>query len=333
MSRIVAAFRFVMGVSMVAAGAALAAPLCGRLVTEVARQRPTLTQPAAWPDPAAAAVPPTPEGLAAPAPTLAVEAATAAWPLGEDVAGVAAPVPLDPHYQPPPPPLPLPPVTGDLISAGPEVAAAYRSTLDVPPPPLLDAQRPPPLAAGWTAHEVAAAPVAEMPAAVVPQTYVIRDGDDLTGIATRFYGHASAATAIWSANRDVVPDPNVLPIGAVVRLPPPWTVLAARGVDPRAIEPQAAAAAAPRPVEPPAPTATRPVGWLPAGQPPVAAAAPGQPVAQRPAAVRVAPGETLATLARRFYGDARQAARIWEANRDRLRSPQLVVAGMELRLP
>jgi nucleoid-associated protein YgaU len=222
-------------------------------------------------------------------------------------------------------------VTGDLTAAGPEVASTYRSTLDVPPPPLLDAHRPPPLAAGWTAHDVAAAPVAEMPAAVVPQTYVIRDGDDLTGIATRFYGHASAATAIWSANRDVVPDPNVLPIGAVVRLPPPWTVLAARGVDPRAIEPQAAAA--PRPVEPPAPTATRPVGWLPVGQPPVAAAAPGQPVARRPAAVRVAPGETLATLARRFYGDERQAARIWEANRDRLRSPQLVVAGMELRLP
>jgi hypothetical protein len=27
------------------------------------------------------------------------------------------------------------------------------------------------------------------------------------------------------------------------------------------------------------------------------------------------------------------AARIWEVNRDRLRSPELVVAGMELRLP
>jgi nucleoid-associated protein YgaU len=49
--------------------------------------------------------------------------------------------------------------------------------------------------------------------------------------------------------------------------------------------------------------------------------------------VRVAPGETLATIAQRFYGDAAQADRIWEANRDQLRSPELVVAGMELRLP
>jgi nucleoid-associated protein YgaU len=55
--------------------------------------------------------------------------------------------------------------------------------------------------------------------------------------------------------------------------------------------------------------------------------------AQRPASVRVAPGETLASLARRFYGDERMASRIWEINRDRLRSPELVVAGMELRLP
>ncbi|MGB8852601.1 MAG: LysM peptidoglycan-binding domain-containing protein, partial [Pirellulales bacterium] len=60
----------------------------------------------------------------------------------------------------------------------------------------------------------------------------------------------------------------------------------------------------------------------------------GQPTPSAvPRSVRVAPGETLATLATRFYGDAAQANRIWEANRDRLRSPELVVAGMELRLP
>jgi nucleoid-associated protein YgaU len=47
----------------------------------------------------------------------------------------------------------------------------------------------------------------------------------------------------------------------------------------------------------------------------------------------VAPGETLESLARRFYGDPAQAGRIWEANRDRLRSPELVVPGMDLRLP
>jgi len=49
--------------------------------------------------------------------------------------------------------------------------------------------------------------------------------------------------------------------------------------------------------------------------------------------VRVAPGETLETLAQRFYGDRAMATRIWEANRNELRSPALLVPGMELRLP
>ena len=49
--------------------------------------------------------------------------------------------------------------------------------------------------------------------------------------------------------------------------------------------------------------------------------------------VRLGPGDTLETLAERFYGDRRAASRIWEANRDRLRSPELAVPGMELRLP
>jgi nucleoid-associated protein YgaU len=47
----------------------------------------------------------------------------------------------------------------------------------------------------------------------------------------------------------------------------------------------------------------------------------------------VGPGDTLAALAERFYGDRSMAERIWDVNRDRLRSPELVVIGMELRLP
>ena len=47
----------------------------------------------------------------------------------------------------------------------------------------------------------------------------------------------------------------------------------------------------------------------------------------------VAAGETLRSLAMRFYGDPAMADRIWEANRGRLRSPELLVPGMELTLP
>ena len=55
--------------------------------------------------------------------------------------------------------------------------------------------------------------------------------------------------------------------------------------------------------------------------------------AQWTLAARPGGTKTLATIARRFYGDEREAERIWQANRDRLRSPALVVPGMELRLP
>lgn len=326
MSRIVAAFRFLFGLAMVAGGASLAAPTVVAVVRECARQQaagpmvgqavtpPAVVQPDAN---GAAAVPPTAPG----------------WPPTLDTGFAAEPVALDPHYQPPPPPAPIPAASDELRGLAPEVAATYRSTLDAPPPSLLDAHSPPPLASGWTARNPAPPVPAAMPDAVVPQAYAIRDGDDLTGIATRFYGHAAAATAIWSANRDMIPDPNVLPIGTVLRMPPAWTVFAARGDDPRAIEPRAGAAL---PLHrgggvPPATDAAvaRPVGWLAAEGP----AVPAPPPPPRPAAVRLAPGETLESLARRFYGDERMATRIWEVNRDRLRSPQLVVAGMELRLP
>jgi len=322
MSRIVTALRFLFGLAMVAGGAALAAPTVTAVVQEIARHRQAM-----------AALPPVPSVGEIPsaqqpaAPTLAMQPPAAPWPPVADVAGREGGPGPSPHYQPPPPPAQLPPLPGEFNAVTPDVASAYRSTLQVPPPPLLDAHGPPPLAAGWTAHDVAAPAVAVMPDAVVPQAYVVRDGDDLTGIATRFYGHAAAATAVWAANRDALPDPNVLPIGAVLRLPPAWSVFAARVGDARAIEPQAAGGMV---VPPAAVTAARPVGWLAGGA--AAAAAPAS-APQRPAAVRVAPGETLASLARRFYGDERLADRIWEANRDRLRSPELVVAGMELRLP
>jgi nucleoid-associated protein YgaU len=334
MSRIFAAFRFLIGLALVAAGAALAGPTVVALVQEVARQRQAA--PAFAVPPSATGAMQFPGNPPSAMPTMAVQAPGAEWPPVETAVGQGPAGSLDPHYQPPPPPVPLPPVAGELAGFAPEVPAAYRSTFAVPPPPLLDAHRPPPLAAGWTAHDVAPPPVAEMPAAVVPQSYVIRDGDDLTGIATRFYGHASAATAIWAANRDVLPDPNVLPIGAAIALPPAWTVHAARSGDPRAIEPRpGGVAAAAMPDAPGVTTAARPVGWLTGERAPPAAPAPSASAAppQRPASVRVAPGETLASLARRFYGDERMAARIWEVNRDRLRSPELVVAGMELRLP
>jgi len=49
--------------------------------------------------------------------------------------------------------------------------------------------------------------------------------------------------------------------------------------------------------------------------------------------LRVTAGESLGSIAQRVYGDGSMAAEIFAANRDRLRSPDLLIPGMELRLP
>jgi nucleoid-associated protein YgaU len=289
--------------------------------------------------------------------------ATPAAPLGGGAAGFApqgigfdGASALMPSSQPPPaPPAPLPRSAIDVGPAAPALDAAYRSTLDIPPPPLLDTQTPPPLAVGWSTHDAQRPAVAAAAAVEAPSTYVVRDGDDLTGIALRVYGSAGAATAIWAANRDRLADPQLLPIGMVLRMPPSWTLPSAHAgqavAGGQAIEPAFGAAA---------PTAaswraTRPAAdqrgggsaaWLQqpegasggydAGRPDAGRAAAVQPpeaAGALPTTVRVAAGDTLESIAVRVYGDRTAAAHIWQANRDRLRSPDLLVPGTDLRLP
>jgi phage tail protein X len=159
-------------------------------------------------------------------------------------------------YVPPPPPAPLPAPPAGLMNSGPDLSAHYRTTLTVPPPPLLDGQRPPPLAVGWTARGVAANPGFRPPTPAV--SYRVRDGDDLTAIAIRCYGTPAAAAAIWQANRGILRDPGLLPIGMLLTLPPPEAILAGPGRGQRrSIEPPAASAA----VSPPRRPATT-ASWL-----------------------------------------------------------------------
>ncbi len=332
--------RLVVGAGLVAAGGQLAAPLAGKLLAALRSPAATAVETPAVP---AAAVP---AGL----PVAAASASPGAdVPLaGDPWSGLPAGVPSDSagglqlDRCPPPPPAPLPPVPPEFEQAGPPLGGAYRSTLRVPPPDLLDAEGPPP-ARSWATPvavttelvvPVAARPVADV---TVPATYRIQDGDDLNAIAGRFYGHPAAAAAIWSANRNVIPNPELLPIGAELQLPPPWAVRG-RGAS-GAIEPAAYA----RPIATPVPAGTgRPTGVGPRlptvpvqsvepPAPPVRAAA--TPLPPAVVSVRLGPGESLTTLARRLYGDEGMAGQIYAMNRDRLRSPELAVAGMELRLP
>ncbi len=202
MDGIVRTLRMVLGLGMVAAGTALAAPAG----VQFAALWQLSTQPSA---PAVVLPPPAPEAMAS--------QPHDPFPVGFSPSQSMAELNRD--YVLPPAPAPLPPVAAPPPRAGVDLATAYRSTLEVPPPPLLDGQQPPPLAAGWGAERDGhrPAPVVQPPAAV----YVIRDGDDLTGIATRFYGNPAAAAVIWQANRGLLRDPGILPIGATILLPDP----------------------------------------------------------------------------------------------------------------
>jgi nucleoid-associated protein YgaU len=53
----------------------------------------------------------------------------------------------------------------------------------------------------------------------------------------------------------------------------------------------------------------------------------------RPRTYTLEAGETLVDVARKFYGDGRVYERIFAANRDRLRHPQDVRAGLAIVLP
>jgi nucleoid-associated protein YgaU len=58
------------------------------------------------------------------------------------------------------------------------------------------------------------------PEAETPRTHKIVDGDTLAALAERYLGAASRAKQIFDANRDVLMDPNLLPIGVELKIPP-----------------------------------------------------------------------------------------------------------------
>ena len=312
MSKLEQTIRFMVGLALVATGVSVASPFVLDVLAAYSRT-PAAASTAAEPEAAVlAATRPATVGYASHA---IRDRRLGGWEHQPLTASDIAPPPAEfspaldvpsRDYRPPAPPGPLPRVAVDMSRSTPQLDSAYRSTLDVPPPPLLDADSPPPLAVAWSANDTARTtagrpivpPAAGGSTAVqqVPQapasTYIVRDGDDLTGIATKIYGNPGAASVIWSVNRDRLTDPALLPIGSELRIPPAWSLPTADRQGGAVIEPS-----------------------------------------NRPASVRVGPGETLETLAQRFYGNRAMAPRLWEANRDRLRNPALLVTGMEIRLP
>ncbi len=52
------------------------------------------------------------------------------------------------------------------------------------------------------------------------RTHRIVDGDSLPAIAQRYLGSAARANEIFELNRNVLSDPELLPIGLELKLPP-----------------------------------------------------------------------------------------------------------------
>lgn len=242
-TRFIQTLQFLVGLTMLVAGVAVVAPIAADWGIDPARHDTTGSgQPPIVGVQAAAAV--FPHGHAIPDPRQATgDPALADSHVGIPNAALPGNLvlparPVSAPYQPPQPAPRMATAFPGVVQDAPGLNATYRSTLAIPPPPLLDAHGPPPVAPGWTIRGPQAGDqrIPDLPP--TPPTYSIRDGDDLTTLAIRFYGHPGAAAAILAANRDRLDDPSILPIGVCLRLPPPWAVTSGgAGSGPRAIEP------------------------------------------------------------------------------------------------
>ena len=61
--------------------------------------------------------------------------------------------------------------------------------------------------------------------------------------------------------------------------------------------------------------------------------APNAPGAPAENTYTVVAGDNLSKIAKHYYGDANQWRRIWEANRDLVKNPDLIHPGQVLKIP
>ena len=50
-------------------------------------------------------------------------------------------------------------------------------------------------------------------------TYVVKEGDSLSVIAQKVLGDVKRWNEIWEANKDTIPDPNLINVGQELRIP------------------------------------------------------------------------------------------------------------------
>jgi nucleoid-associated protein YgaU len=163
------------------------------------------------------------------------------------------------------------------------------------------------------------------------ETHKIVDGDTLQKLAQRYLGSADHYVDLYQYNRDVLKNPEVLPIGIDLRIPPKFMLPPAGGSDGSALP------AAQQNMAPASPNGTQ-LTSTPA-VPPLTAISKNSPVS--PAAVQhpkprtytVQFGDNLVDIARKLYGDGRRYQDLFDANRRQLRTPSDIKPGMVLAVP
>ena len=110
-----------------------------------------------------------------------------------------------------------PPAADSAAARSPTVLAP----LDNPPPvPTLSSKYPGDGLASSTGWGMPIIPQqAGPPAEKSPRVHTIVDGDTLAALSARYYGSPHRAMEIFKANRDVLSDPELLPIGGELKIP------------------------------------------------------------------------------------------------------------------
>ncbi|MBS0207545.1 MAG: LysM peptidoglycan-binding domain-containing protein [Planctomycetes bacterium] len=157
------------------------------------------------------------------------------------------------------------------------------------------------------------------PAAVGYLRHRVREGETLSSIAQQYLGSAGRYREIFEANRAALRSPNQVRVGMDLVIP-------MRGDEPTVLPPSQAQLMTTEPRYSGATSATN--------------AAPGETVWTQSLpehrglrTYQVRASDTLAGIARQFYGDPREAQRLFEANRDLLRVPDDLREGMTLVIP
>jgi nucleoid-associated protein YgaU len=212
--------------------------------------------------------------------------------------------------------MPLEPLAEATVASAAPPKATRQTSPAIPPPPA-ESQ---PVSVAPTVEESSADRPVWRPVPIVradrpdvvpapeprrqPRYHQLVPGDTLYGLAERYLGDPEQYRLLFEVNRAILDEPDRLPVGMRILIPETAP----------ADEPAGAG------------ELTAPLTD--------AIAHPFQPSGERrPRRYTVEPGDTLIEIARRVYGDGRQFRRIYQANRDRLDSPDRLIENMVLEIP